>query len=322
MNEISTTLEKNGLKVVNVISSTPHCTVLRVFSCKYKTDFVAKVLNINSAEFAYNIQTFNTEVSTLTKVYHPNIISFYRQFIDEKNLYIILEYCHGGSTLDYIRTNNSVDENLLLDWMKQSVEALFNCHIRGITHRDIKPSNLLLDKQNRIKLADFGLSYVGEKNQRSMRFGGSIPFCAPELLRGKRYDPFKADVWSLGMTFYLLAFNNLPYDASTEAELIDQILEASFEVPEKESCPEISEMIRKMLKKNPEERITCEDIISNKLLNRNYPSSKHSQLPKLTKRIVSHSSQFMTIKSLPIKGSVVCSKPFFNSSRLHSVKKE
>jgi serine/threonine protein kinase len=265
MEEIVSTLNEYGFKFLEVIFETPQSLILKIYSYIYKMDFVAKILNIFPANYISNIQNYTAEVKSLSEIYHPHVINIYEKFTDEKHLYIILEYCEGGSLLDYIKNNKGVEEQLLLEWMRQIVEALNKCHSLGISHRDIKPSNLLLNKQNRVKLADFGLSYFGKKNQMSLRFGGSLPYCAPEVLSGKKHDPFKADIWSLGITFYVLAFNCLPYKATTEAELKEQILNKIIEVPETND-PYISKMIRLMLNRDPNERVTCSDIIENKII--------------------------------------------------------
>jgi serine/threonine protein kinase len=330
MDEIISTLFHNGFKFNEIIFESQQSLILKIYSYVYQKYFVAKVLNIFSSDVnspsndccrgRSNIATFTAEVKSLSKVYHPHVINIYEQFTDDKHLYIVLEYCPGGSTLDYLKTNKVVPECLLLEWMRQTVDALCKCHSRGISHRDIKPSNILLDEHNRIKLADFGLSFSGEKRQMLMRFGGSLPYSAPEILSGKKHDPFKADIWSLGITFYVLAFSRLPYNPSTEEELKYQILSSIIEVPETHN-PSISKVIRLMLNRNPDYRISCGDIIEHKLLNKKEDHKSHSKpLTKLSRRLnCCCSTQHLSTKLKLNKGKNVNSASSIRDTLKHSL---
>ena len=206
-------------------------TVHLVHSKRYNTDFVCKV------ESGTAKQTNETELRTLLNLAHPNIISLYEYFYDKTNslLLIILEYCPGGSLDDLLkdlRKKNLINNTQLLipretlyEYCSQVVKALKYCHSRGVAHRDIKPANLLLDKNGRIKLADFGLASKldpNDKNGKVLRVG-SKPYLSPEIINGSNFDPFKSDIWALGVTFYELASGKLPWNFDTEKDIITSI---------------------------------------------------------------------------------------------------
>lgn len=257
---ISGTLSRHGYKYVSKLGEGSFAAVLKVYSPLYKRFFAAKVFAVGVPELSKNIASYSAEVKALSSIYHQNIISIYNYFYDETHLYIILEYCSGGSLGSFLATNRKISTKIVLKWLNQSLKALSECHKLGISHHDIKPSNLLLDQYGRVKLADFGLSIINDKRNMSLRFGGSRPFAAPEIYKGQRFQPFKSDIWALGMTFYAVTFGKLPFTASTNDELAKQIIDANFEIPDALD-PKINAILSLMLQKDPEKRPSCEELL-------------------------------------------------------------
>lgn len=235
INEARKVLYQHGYDDVKPIGDGGYSTIYKVRSRQYQEDFVVKLIDLTLDESPTKVMptAFQTEIEALTHLDHPHVIRIFDHFSTNTLLYIILEYCPGGSLKDVITKNGYIPQQMLYEWCRQIIEALYFCHQHGIAHRDVKPSNILIDKYHRAKLADFGLAqlyhipvyssdksgngdtscqHANRKHLFSNIFGGSLPYLAPEILSEKLYDPFKADVWSLGVTFYEMASGKLPWD--------------------------------------------------------------------------------------------------------------
>ena len=261
--QIKQTLDERDYDLVSEVGAGAFAHVFKVFSRQYSDYFAAKVFPIGSPTLAKNITSFTTEYGALSKIYHPNVINVYAQFSDTNNLYIILDFCPGGSVMDIIKNRTVLNEEQILFWLFQIANALQTCHDFGYAHRDVKPANILLDYQGRPKLADFGLSILTDPNVLSQRVAGSLSYSAPEVVKGHKYDPYKADVWSLGMTFYVISTFNLPFKAKTDQDLLQEISDPQIKYPDTMS-PVIKDLISKMLVVYPEQRITISELLLDK----------------------------------------------------------
>ena len=126
-----------------------------------------------------------------------------------------------------------------------------------MAHRDIKPENILIDKENRIKIIDFGFSTT--QDQEKVVVAGTPQYMAPELINKKNYDPMKADIWALGIMLYWLATGFFPQGADPRKKKTTKKIETDFELHFPVSInPGLEYLLRKMLKHNPKERIGLE----------------------------------------------------------------
>jgi serine/threonine protein kinase len=152
-----------------------------------------------------------------------------------------------------------------LDWNIVSILAIganFRVHEHDIAHRDIKPDNLLRGTDGFIKFVDFGVSEMFEKGQdRSKKSAGSPAFFSPEMCTAQHGEmSTKAcDIWALGVTLFCLCFGKLPFVGHTILELYENIRDQPLVVPD--GCsPELKDLLEKMMRKNPAERITLTEI--------------------------------------------------------------
>ena len=206
--QLDKTLTEHGYAIQNRLGRGGYASVYLVKSVKYGCDFVAKVTRQKGD---VPIEKEN-EIRTLISLTHPNIISIYEYFADESYLYLILEYCSQGSLADLVHNHGPLHGEQLVSVCRKITEGLIACHDARIAHRDIKPANILLDQYGRPKLSDFGLSDFFDKGSLLKSRAGSMAFLAPEVwTRAAGHDPFKADVWALGVTFYYLATGHLPW---------------------------------------------------------------------------------------------------------------
>lgn len=143
----------------------------------------------------------------------------------------------------------------------QLLDAVDYLHTNRIAHRDIKPSNILLDDKMNVKLADFGTAVIVPRQEKSnlipVNFSGTFSYFPPEVFSEAHFDPFAADVWSLGVTLYQLSYGCLPFVGSNIEEKACAIREKEVEFPEfaEQKDPYLTDLIKKMLIKDPKKRI-------------------------------------------------------------------
>jgi serine/threonine protein kinase len=197
------------------------------------------------------------ELQALQAVWNPHVINVYETFIDDGFRFMVLEYCPGGSLYDMVNSG-PIPMDRLWGLGKQVIDALIACHQQGIAHLDIKPQNILLDKLGRAKLCDFGLASRVDIGCLSEQFKGSIAFLAPEILRKQHYDPFKADVWSLGVTFYVCASGHLPWPTKA-AEFFAGVSRGLSDVDDDIPLA-FGDLLRRMIVPDPSARCQLEEL--------------------------------------------------------------
>ncbi|OHS96881.1 hypothetical protein TRFO_01965 [Tritrichomonas foetus] len=128
------------------------------------------------------------------------------------------------------------------------------CHDNNVAHRDIKAANVLFDRNNRAKIADFGISkLLNSTNQKIHNAEGSLFYLAPELIMGKDHSPLKSDIWSLGVLIYRLFTNLYPFVGHTKNEIYEKMSSCNFE---SSKLPKpILRIISQMLLFDPDQRI-------------------------------------------------------------------
>jgi serine/threonine protein kinase len=208
-----------------------------------------------------------TEVEILSQIDHPNVVKMHEVFDEEDFLYIVLELMTGGELFDRIVEKESYSEKEAADTIRPIVDAIKYCHESGFIHRDLKPENLLYEtkeEESIIKISDFGLARFLPTNAFATTACGTPGYVAPEILRGKGYGA-SVDVWSIGITLYILLCGFPPFYSEDNADLFEQIKKGEFEFPSP-YWDDISEMakdlISKILTVDTSERIDIDGILS------------------------------------------------------------
>ncbi|KAK7081182.1 Serine/threonine-protein kinase sik3 [Halocaridina rubra] len=210
-----------------------------------------------------NLRKILREIEILKKLRHPHVIRLYQVMQTERMIYLVTEYASGGELFDFVVSHGKMRESEARKKFLQILAALRYCHKRGIVHRDLKAENLLLDKDQNIKIADFGFSNFYTPGVMLSTWCGSPPYAAPELFEGKVYDGPKVDIWSLGVILYVLVCGYLPFDASTLQNLRTLVVSGKFRVPFFMTS-ECEDLIRKMLQVDPDKRIGTDRILQHK----------------------------------------------------------
>ncbi|OHS97419.1 CAMK family protein kinase [Tritrichomonas foetus] len=251
------TLLDHGYKLVREIGKGASAIVFLAYSERYQCEFAIKRVDINKTPLASR-QQVSLEINALIRLNHPFIIKMFEIFVDDKAMYIVFEYCPGGS-LRNLKNDHSF--NIKQFWMdaKNLLEVLKFCHQRNIAHRDIKPENIFIDKYGRVRLADFGLSQLYNDGDK-VRMCGSLMYMSPELVDNNCKDPFAADIWSLGLTFLFMVTGKLPFSFHTREEFINAIKAGMVKIPQEVPAP-IYHMIRRMTTVNPNMRPSAAELL-------------------------------------------------------------
>ena len=161
------------------------------------------------------------EMRTLSQFQHPHVVAFYHHFRDENRLYLVMEFCPGGSLYDRLRSTGHFADEQVFAWGQDLCETLAFVHGKQIVHHDIKPMNVLFHADGTIKIGDFGIAN-GD--------AGTRVYLPPEWFLGERsvrLDP-RVDVYALGITLLELLTGKNPFVGLTQDEAILARIEHNF----------------------------------------------------------------------------------------------
>jgi serine/threonine protein kinase len=206
------------------------------------------------------VQRFLKEARAAARLNHPNIVQIYDFGCEEGVYYLAMEYVDGESLRALLRRSRIRERDALL-LIRHAVAALAVAHAQGIVHRDIKPDNLMLTaRRDRLKLVDLGIAKRMGEDQALTQTGqavGTPHYISPEQIRGVRDIDARADIYSLGATFFQLLTGHAPYEGTSGALVMSMHLTHPLPDP-RVFVPELSEgvcrVLRKMMAKEREER--------------------------------------------------------------------
>eukprot|EP00756_Hemistasia_phaeocysticola_P016235 Hpha_TRINITY_DN15463_c2_g4::TRINITY_DN15463_c2_g4_i2::g.175418::m.175418/K07198/PRKAA, AMPK; 5'-AMP-activated protein kinase, catalytic alpha subunit len=219
------------------------------------------------------LQTYiERETSLIQQLNHPHIIKFL-EWMDapEYDLrFFIMELAENGELFDQIVAVSRFSEGTARRYFQQFISGVRYCHSKGVVHRDLKAENLLLDKSNRLKICDFGLSrYCFEEavtTDRQVMFtsiAGSLDYQAPEILRDCSYHGKPADIWACGVILAFMVSGWLPFqdhsgDDATRMRILAR--PPRYKVHQDASA-EVKDLISSCITVDPKKRISADDVI-------------------------------------------------------------
>ena len=229
----------------------------KVYEVKQKKTGAIKACKQLSKMDIENLEKFKREIELLKKTDHPNIIKLYEIYESNNNFYLIMDECKGGELFDriieHIDNGEMYTEKEAAELILQVMSAVEYCHNNGICHRDLKPENLLYlekgkEKNNPIKVIDFGLSQsINLKKILSSKVGTAY-YVSPEILAGKYTE--KCDIWSTGVILYVLLSGDPPFNGPNDKVIYSKIKKMKFDFPEdkwKNISKEAKDLITHML---------------------------------------------------------------------------
>ncbi|XP_078429680.1 protein kinase superfamily protein [Wolffia australiana] len=209
---------------------------------------------------------------------HPHIVRFKEVLLTPTHLAIVMEYAAGGELFDRICKAGRFGEDEARFFFQQLISGVSYCHSMRICHRDLKLENALLDGSfaPRLKICDFGYSKSSVFHSQPKSTVGTPAYIAPEVLSRKEYDGKIADVWSCGVTLYVMLVGAYPFedpaDPKNFRKTIGRILSVSYAIPEHVKISlECRHLISRIFVANPEKRISIPEIKEHPWFQRNLP---------------------------------------------------
>ncbi|XP_048233306.1 serine/threonine-protein kinase SAPK1 isoform X2 [Ricinus communis] len=178
------------------------------------------------------------EIMNHRSLKHPNIIRFKEVFLTPTHLAIVMEYAAGGELFERICNAGRFSEDEARFFFQQLISGVSYCHSMQICHRDLKLENTLLDGSSapRLKICDFGYSKSSVLHSQPKSTVGTPAYIAPEVLSRKEYDGKIADVWSCGVTLYVMLVGAYPFedpeDPRNFRKTIQRILSVHYSIPD------------------------------------------------------------------------------------------
>jgi serine/threonine protein kinase len=258
--EAETTLAEQGYKMLDYVGKGNYAYVYTVSSKRYSEDvFCVKIIKMDTEEAESCFRTFRAELDTLLRLTHPNIVCVYAHFSSARFCYLVLEYCEQGSLADLIAKQGALDATTFRLFCRQLLAAISYLHSVNFCHRDIKPANILVDKYGRPKLADFG--FAKDASRCDGKICGSLAYQSPELVS---YQPstnaVACDIWALGVTFYEMAFGQLPWFSKRSAGISSEICSGAISYPPGTPAA-LTGMLSAMIAMEPCHRKSADDIL-------------------------------------------------------------
>ncbi|KEG14383.1 putative protein kinase, putative,polo-like protein kinase [Trypanosoma grayi] len=221
--------------------------------------YAGKVIDKKTLSRRGSEAKFRMEVDIHSRVRHPNIIQFVKAFQDDYYHYIILEQCSRKSLMELSKEHGVFTCEEMQYIMFQIVSAVEYMHSNLIIHRDLKLGNVMIDSSGNMKVGDFGFaSELISPSDRKTTTCGTPNYIAPEVLAAEKTGlgyGLEADIWSLGVILYALAFGTPPFETKDIATTYSKIRRVDYSFPSNTVVPEsCKDLIRWMLQKDPQRR--------------------------------------------------------------------
>ena len=264
-NLIGTTINKR-YRVIESLGRGGMAEVYKVWDDQRAAHLAMKVLRQDIAQDPIFLRRFQREAQSLSKLQHPNIVRFYGLDRDDLLAFLLMEYFDGVSLqAEILRANGKPLSNArILEVLEAVCAALHYAHGKGLVHCDIKPGNILIEKNGRILLTDFGIARTMDATTSTMVGIGTPAYMASELVRGQEPTP-QSDIYSLGIVLYeMLTGGERPFTGnratitgSTAEKVRWEQVKLTPESPRKHNKKislEMEAVVLRCLRKNPRER--------------------------------------------------------------------
>jgi serine/threonine protein kinase len=248
-----------GYEVLQALGSGGMGMVYRARDLTLERVVALKVLAPELSKDPSFVQRFLKEARAVARLNHPNIVQIYNFGCVESVYYLAMEYVDGDSLGHHLKSRHYTEAEAIRI-VRQVLKPLAVAHAEGLVHRDIKPDNLMLTSRGELKLVDLGIAKRIDEDQSLTLTGQSIGtphYISPEQIRGQKDIDARADIYSLGATFYHLVTGHTPFKGSSGALVMSMHLVDPLPDPrqwEPGLSEGLSRVLRKMMAKSREER--------------------------------------------------------------------
>ncbi|GAA5929887.1 uncharacterized protein JCM15063_004655 [Sporobolomyces koalae] len=240
---------------------------------------VSKSLPSTSSDPTSPLSLLTREIHHHRRLRHPHVLSLYELIATESSIYLVSELCPGGELFDYLVEKGRLESAETREIFGQIVLGIAYLHDERVVHRDLKLENILLDERCRVKIADLGFGREFDKGKWLETWVGTLGYCAPEVVSGKKYLGPEVDIWSLGVIFYALVTGSLPFDDDDEGIMKEMILKCEYEIPTWLD-EDAADLIRNILVLDPLRRFSLKQILAHRFFTRPAPPIPSSSTSK------------------------------------------
>ncbi|MBQ1923343.1 MAG: Stk1 family PASTA domain-containing Ser/Thr kinase, partial [Lachnospiraceae bacterium] len=215
-----------------------------------------KVLKQEFSENANFVSKFRVEAQAAAGLMHPNIVNVYDVGEEKGIYYIVMELVDGITLKKYIESKGRLNEQEAVTIAIQVAMGLEAAHRNHIIHRDIKPQNIIISKEGKVKVTDFGIAKIATSNTITSNVMGSVHYTSPEQARGG-YSDAKSDIYSLGITLFEMLTGRVPYTGETTVAIAIKHIQEPMPSPRQyvHDLPySIEQIVMKCCEKSPDKR--------------------------------------------------------------------
>ena len=243
----------------------------KITQAKYAIKAIDKRNQANYEERRY----FRREIEIMYRVHHPNVVKLFGHFEDNTYCYFIMEYIPGGNIYSLVPKNNmrQISTQQIASIMKDVISAVYFLHHMHpkIVHRDIKPENVLLDQGMVAKLTDFGWSNYMQGDMKRTTVCGTPVYLAPEIINNQGHDEH-VDIWCIGVLLFELMAGYSPWQGNDVQTVKYNIIRLKIQWP-RDMDRDAADLISRILKYNPEERISLSQMLMHPFFTKFFPNA-------------------------------------------------
>ncbi|VDN08307.1 unnamed protein product [Thelazia callipaeda] len=241
-----------------------------VYKAKHIRTGKFSAVKVVKLEAGDNFAVIQQEILMIRGCVHPNIIAYHGSYLRRDRLWIVMEYCSGGSLQDIYHMTGPLSELQIAFVCRETLKGLHYLHSKGMVHRDIKGANILLTHSGDVKLADFGIAaQITATIGKRKSFIGTPYWMAPEVACVERRGGYgvECDVWAVGITAIELAELQPPLFDLHPMQVLYLMTKSSYKSPALKDkykwSPFFHDFIKQCLTKNPKKRPTPEKLLAN-----------------------------------------------------------
>lgn len=243
-------------EIIELIGSGGMAEVYKGKDHKLDRFIAMKILKREYSQDKNFVTKFRAEAQAAARLIHPNIVNIYDVGNEDGIHYIVMELVEGITLKEYIQKKIKLSVKEAISIAIQVSMGMEAAHSHHIIHRDIKPHNIIISKEGKVKVTDFGIAKAATSETIASNSMGSVHYVSPEQARGG-YSDEKSDIYSLGITIYEMLTGRVPFDGDTTVSIAIKHLQEGI-VPPSTYAPEIPESVEQIVlkctQKSPDRR--------------------------------------------------------------------